>query len=94
MIEDGVFPFSDTMNGYPSGEEAIALKTLACPTCGAAPLDVCRYDSMMVVREDLALFSLTCPSCGAKISTLHGIPAALRDEVRFAAIEIGAGGIK
>ena len=70
------------------------MKTLACPTCGAAPLDVCCYDSMMVVREDLALFSLTCPQCGGKVSTLHGIPGTLRDEVRFAAIELNAGGIK
>ncbi|MBQ3106290.1 MAG: UDP-N-acetylmuramoylalanyl-D-glutamate--2,6-diaminopimelate ligase [Eggerthellaceae bacterium] len=69
-------------------------KELACPACGNAFLDVCKYDSMMVVRADLALFTLTCPNCGSKVSTLHGIPEALRDEVRFAAIEIGAGGIK
>lgn len=46
---------------------------------------------MMVLRVDFALFTLTCPHCKAKVSTLQPIPPALRDEVRFAAIEVGAG---
>ena len=62
-----------------------------CPACGASDVDVLTYDSMMVLRPDVALFSLTCPRCGAKVSSLQPIPAALRDEVRFAAIELGAG---
>ena len=32
-----------------------------------------------------------CPSCGARVSNLHGIPDDMRDEVQFAAIEVGAG---
>ena len=59
--------------------------------CGASDLDVCCYDSMMVVRADLAMFTLRCPSCGAKVSSMQAIPSQLRDEVRFAAIEVGAG---
>ena len=66
-------------------------QAMICPACGEGGLDVASYDSMMVLRPDLALFSLTCPRCGAKVSSLQPIPAALRDEVRFAAIELGAG---
>ncbi len=65
--------------------------TLACPSCGASDLDLRSYDSMMVLRSDIALFSLRCPHCAAKISTLQPIPACLQDEVRCAALEIGAG---
>ena len=64
---------------------------VACPACGASDLDVCRYDTMLVVRSDLALFTLTCPTCGASVSTLQHIPLQLREEVRFAAIEVDAG---
>lgn len=64
---------------------------MSCPACGEAGLDVAAYDSMMVLRPELALFSLTCPRCGAKVSSLQPIPAGLREEVRFAAIEVGAG---
>ena len=66
-------------------------QTITCPACGASDLDVCCYDSMMVVRADLAMFTLRCPSCGAKVSSMQTIPSQLRDEVRFAAIEVGAG---
>ena len=54
-------------------------KGVTCPACGAVGLDVCRYESMMVVRADLAM------------STLQRIPLQLREEVRFAALEVGAG---
>lgn len=64
---------------------------LTCPACGAADLDVCDYDSMMVLRKDTAFFSLRCPHCGAAVSSVHAIPAQLREEIRFAAIEVGAG---
>lgn len=67
------------------------VRTLSCPTCGQSDLDVCRYDSMMVLRADLAFFTLLCPQCGTKVSALQPIPLALREEVRFAAIEVGAG---
>lgn len=64
---------------------------LTCPSCGANDLDLRSYDSMMVLRSDLALFSIHCGHCAAKISTLQPIPPSLREEVRFAAIEVGAG---
>lgn len=66
-------------------------QTVVCPACGASDLDVCRYDSMMVVRADLAMFTLRCPACGAKVSSMQTIPSQLYEEVRFAAIEVGAG---
>ena len=46
---------------------------------------------MMVVRRDLALFKLECPKCRTNVSALQAIPSDLREEVRFAAIEVGAG---
>ena len=64
---------------------------MACSSCGAADLDLSRYDSMMVVRADLALFTLRCPHCDSTVSSVQAIPLQLRDEVRFAAIEVGAG---
>lgn len=64
---------------------------LTCPACGATDLDVCKYDSMMVLSKDTALFSLRCPHCDATVSSVHAIPLQLREEIRFAAIEIGAG---
>ena len=64
---------------------------VSCPACGSEKLDVRRYDAMMVVRADLALFTLRCPRCGAVVSSMQRIPAELLDEVRFAAIEVGAG---
>lgn len=64
---------------------------LTCPSCGARDLDLRDYESMIVLRADLALFSLRCNHCASRISSIQPIPAALREEVRFAAIEIGAG---
>ena len=66
-------------------------QTITCPACGKTDLDVCSYASMMVVRRDLALFKIECPSCHVMVSALHAIPLQLREEVRFAAIEAGAG---
>lgn len=66
-------------------------KPLACPSCGARDLDLLQYDSMMVLRPDLALFSIHCSHCATKVSTIQPVPAQLREEVRFAAIEVGAG---
>ena len=67
------------------------MSMLTCPSCGANDLDLRAYDSMMVLRPDLALFSIHCTHCSTKISTLQPIPASLREEVQFAAIEVGAG---
>lgn len=64
---------------------------MTCPACNASDLDVCRYEAMLVVRADLALFTVRCPHCGAMVSAVQTIPLQLRDEVRFAAIEVGAG---
>ncbi len=64
---------------------------LRCPGCQDATLSFLDYDSLMVLRHDLALFTLTCPHCQSKVTALHGIPRALKEEIRFAAIEIGAG---
>ncbi|WP_165056470.1 MULTISPECIES: UDP-N-acetylmuramoylalanyl-D-glutamate--2,6-diaminopimelate ligase [unclassified Adlercreutzia] len=64
---------------------------LTCPSCGAHDLDLRAYDSLMVLRPDLALFSLHCNHCATKVSTLQPIPPDLREEVRFAAVEVGAG---
>ena len=66
-------------------------QSLTCPACGATDLDVRSYESMMVLRSNLALFSLSCPHCATRISSLQPIPASLRDEVMYAAIELGAG---
>lgn len=64
---------------------------IQCPACGATDLDVCDYDSMIVIGGDLAMFSVTCPHCAAKVSSVQPIPLQLREEVRYAAIEVGAG---
>lgn len=64
---------------------------VTCPRCGADDIDVRAFDSMMVLRTDVALYSLTCPHCAAKLSSLGAIPPSLREEVVFAAIELGAG---
>lgn len=66
-------------------------KSMSCPACGLENLDVCTYDSMMVLRRDVALFTLHCPRCGAQVSGVQPIPLQLREEVRFAALEVGAG---
>ena len=64
---------------------------VTCPACGAGDLDVRTFDSMMVLRPNLALFSLACPHCAATVSAIQPIPSSLREEVQFAAIELGAG---
>jgi len=64
---------------------------ITCPTCGETRFDLCQYDSMMVLREDVALFTLRCPHCAASVSTVHAIPPQLREEIQFAAFELGAG---
>ena len=64
---------------------------VTCPACGADDVDVRSYESLMALRSDLALFTLTCPHCAARISALLTIPPELREEVVFAAIELGAG---
>lgn len=64
---------------------------ITCPTCGETRFDVCKYESMMVLREDVALFTLKCPHCASSVSAVNGIPPQLREEVKFAAIELGAG---
>ncbi len=64
---------------------------MTCPACGATDLDLCQYDAMMVIRSDLALFTVVCPHCGTAASDIKSIPLQLREEVRFAAIEVGAG---
>lgn len=68
-----------------------ASSPFACPACGARDLDLRSFDSMMVLSADLALFTLACPHCGTTVSAMQPIPSALRDEVDFAAIRIGAG---
>lgn len=64
---------------------------VTCPACRADDVDVRAYDSLMALRTDLALFTLTCPHCAARVSALLPIPPELREEVLFAAIELGAG---
>ena len=54
-------------------------KGVTCPACGAVGLDVCRYESMW------------CPHCNATGSSMQPIPPQLYEEVRFAALEVGAG---
>ena len=66
-------------------------KGVTCPACGAGGLDVCRYESMMVVRPELAMFPLRCPHCKATVSSMQPIPPQLYEEVRFAALAVGAG---
>lgn len=64
---------------------------MQCPVCGATGFDLAHYESMMVLRVDTALFTLRCPACGAGVSSVANIPSFLREEVRFAALEVGAG---
>lgn len=64
---------------------------LVCPACRANDLDVCTYDSMMVLGRNVALFTLRCPHCATSVSAVHAIPPQLREEIDFAAIEVGAG---
>jgi hypothetical protein len=46
---------------------------------------------MMVLKADSALFTLCCPHCSKAVSSIRAIPDELKDEVRFAAIELDAG---
>ncbi len=62
-----------------------------CPNCGAERLDVHDYESMIVVTSDHALFTVRCAACGTRVSSLRAIPLDMREEVQFAAIEVGAG---
>ncbi|MBQ9001370.1 MAG: UDP-N-acetylmuramoylalanyl-D-glutamate--2,6-diaminopimelate ligase [Eggerthellaceae bacterium] len=64
---------------------------LECPSCGGAGFRLADYDSMIVITADYALFTLSCSNCGARVSTVRSIPDELHDEVRYAAIEVGAG---
>lgn len=62
-----------------------------CPSCSRVRLDIRDYESLIVVAPNMALFTVRCSGCGQRISGLHTIPAEMRDEVQFAAIEVGAG---
>lgn len=64
---------------------------MTCPACGADNIDVHACDSMIVVSSEQALFTVRCASCGARVSGLRVIPQDMREEVQFAAIEVGAG---
>ena len=64
---------------------------LQCPQCGSAQIDVCNYESMIVISQTHALFTVRCPQCSAKVSTVQTIPPELYDDVRSAASEVGAG---
>lgn len=64
---------------------------LHCPKCGCEELDVRKYESMVVVSRDHALFTMSCPSCGTRVSSMQPIPIEMRELVRYAAIEVGAG---
>lgn len=65
--------------------------SITCPVCGALDLSVDQYESMMVLKADVALFTLRCPHCSTMVSSVNMIPLHLREEVWFAAIELGAG---
>ena len=65
-------------------------RKIQCPTCGFDALDVTTFDSAMVLSADLGFFTLRCPSCGALVSTISAIPAALEEEIQFAAIQVDA----
>ena len=62
-----------------------------CPQCGSGALNLHHYESMIVVTPEHALFTMRCPQCDATVSSLRPIPQDMRDEVQFAAIEVGAG---
>ena len=64
---------------------------LTCPECRKACIDFHDYESMIVVARDFALFTPRCPACGARVSSMQAIPEDMREEVRFAAIQVGAG---
>ena len=68
----------------------MALK-LTCPRCAAKALDVYDYESMIVISSAHAMFTMRCPECGTLASSVQVIPRELREQVRYAAIEVGAG---
>ena len=63
---------------------------MKCPNCGSEALDVHDYESMIVVTSDHALFTVRC-TCDTRVSSLRAIPIDMREDVQFAAIEVGAG---
>ena len=67
------------------------VEQLQCPQCASMLIDVCDYESMIVISESHALFTVRCPACSAKVSTVQAIPPRLLEDVRCAAIEVGAG---
>lgn len=64
---------------------------ITCPGCGKPTINLCEYESMMVLSEVMALFTVECPSCGTVVSSVNQIPAQLREEIKFVATELGAG---
>lgn len=64
---------------------------LECPHCRKAAIDLHGYESMIVVAQGFALFTLKCPACGTRVSSMHEIPTDMREAVRCAALEVGAG---
>ena len=64
---------------------------IKCPRCASSELCLTDYESMIVITLDYAMFTLRCPQCGARVSSVSEIPDQMRDEVQFAAIEVGAG---
>lgn len=67
------------------------MKLEICPACKERTLDLTHYHSMMVVGQGKALFNLACPQCHSRITALYDIPDSLREVVRDAAVELGAG---
>ena len=64
---------------------------IQCPVCGTIGLNVCEYESMMVLSSQLALFVLRCGECGTQVTSVSVIPPALYPEIERIAREIGAG---
>ena len=64
---------------------------MSCPSCGNKNLDIHGYESMIVVSPKCALFTVRCSACDMRVSSLREIPADMREEVQYAAIEVGAG---
>lgn len=64
---------------------------IICPECEKQSINLCAYESMMVLRADIALFVVECSCCGTVISCVNAIPAELREDVQCAAIEVDAG---
>ena len=64
---------------------------VCCPACKCQEVDLRNYDALLVLRKDFGLFSLTCPRCSTALSMVREIPESLRDEVYYAAVQIGTG---